>query len=283
MQWSRSELENFFLLPPPRRGDPAVEQAILDLYLPRIGRILMASVALVCFMSALLCVVLAMRLGYGNEWRMLADPTASGRGTVIGVEAITGSKGSITYRYAFEFMPPGSAAPVKGFCFSSRPAGERGAAADIEYVASKPAIARMKGTHLNPVPLPVFLLIPLNFLIMIGLLYGIFAYRKRWAGLLVREGVLVQAAVREIKRGAKAQRILLSYDLNGESRSATLQLFLRKPQLELLARLRNEARKVAAIANPVRRKQVLILDLICSETHGRTGVQDQPFSERRPL
>ncbi len=268
MPLNPSELETFFRQAPPRRGGDDISRAILNLYLPKFVRVLMVAVALFCLaMTASTGALLKDRFRYAQEWRMLTKPLDECHGIVVNLQERKDARGATMYSYDFQYSPPEKEeALLTSFCFSSRPAAGPHAEVVVEYVRSEPLTSRIKGTRLSPVPLPLVLALPVNAAVIIGLLYGVVAYRKSWIRRLLREGVPVQAGIEGIQRGIQgSHRVLLGYEMGGKKRTGRMQLVLPKRKFELLQACREAGGRVSAIAHPDRKDQIFVLDLILPE------------------
>lgn len=251
--------------PPPRLMDESVRRAALDLYFPKIARIILPALAvLLVAASGIAVYALASRGRFEQEWRMLREPTAQCDGIVRTVTVRRGSKGKKTYRYDFAFYPHGaSAGPRAGYCFSDKAVAAAGDTVTVEHLAADPAAARMKGCRLNPAPLFVIVMLPASSLVFMAVMYGLWAYRKRWLERILREGVIAAATVREIKSGPKNTKIIvLDVPIEGQCRQEKVQLPMGKKHLALMNERREAGAPVTVLVHPARKKHLIILDLL---------------------
>lgn len=270
MDSTSESLKWFFQQPAPRQVDEGLFKEALDVIFPRIIRVvyyLMPGIALAAMTTAL--VIMVKMTDLQGEWRMLTEAPVLSSGRVLDVKAQKGSKGSVTYIYRFEFVPPAHGtkeAPVKGVSFSGSEVASRGDAVQIEYIADDPRISRIAGCRLNPTPLTTIIAIPLLGIIVTAVPIGILRYKKRWLLRLLASGVCCPAFIEKVKPGPKGALIVeVRYNVEGvdvKSKTTLNGITGRKQDREWLRSLQESGQPAGVLVNREKPRSFFLLELL---------------------
>jgi hypothetical protein len=268
MEWTTQNIKWFFEQSPPRQVDGTLLNDTLNIFFPKIVRVLFPLLpVLILVITGILLTFLMRTADLKGQWRLLTGPTAHTSGKVLDMEKRTGSKGSTTYIYTFEFKPLGRQAandpPVKGACFSGDQVASSGQTVHIEYLTESPKISTIQGCRLSPIPLVTIAAIPLLTAIIAIVPVGMMRYRKKALQRLMALGVTTSATIERIKPGPKgALTIELRYELDGKELKSKTNASGRKQEKEWLTSLQESGRPVLILVDPGKPRSIFMLDLL---------------------
>jgi hypothetical protein len=268
MEWTTQNIKWFFQQSPPRQVDETLLKETLDLYFPKMVRLLfLALPVLILVISGMVLTFMIKTVDLKGEWDLFAGPTAQISGKVLNVEKRTGSKGSVTYTYTFEFKPvvrrEASDPPVKGACFSGDRLASSGDTVTVEYLPEDPKTSIIRGCRLSPVPLASMAAIPLLTVIILVVPFGMMRYKQRFLQRLMASGVATSGTVQKIKPGPKgAITIEVRYELDGKELTAKTNAGGRKQEKEWLKSIQESGQPVLLLVDPDKPGKIFMVDLL---------------------
>jgi hypothetical protein len=274
MEWTTENIKWFLEQSPPRQVDETLLNDSLNVFFPRIVRVILLALPLLMLVMIGMALVFLLRTAdLMGEWRLMTEPTVVTPGKVIDVERRKGSKGSVTYVYTFEFKPADrrevNDPPVKGMSFSGSQIAASGQTVSIEYIRDNPKTSRIQGSRLNPMPLAAVLAMPLVGAIAVILPMGMVRSKKKWLQRLLAFGVTTPATIEKVKPGPKGSIVVeLGFSVGGVEIRSKTSVSGRKGEKERLMGLQESGRPMAILVDPDKPKSVFLLDLLLNARRG---------------
>ncbi|MEW6219904.1 MAG: DUF3592 domain-containing protein [Thermodesulfobacteriota bacterium] len=192
---------------PPRRPDDGILSAFLGGVFPRNLRVLGAVTALMTLVmvgavAALMAAVAGDRLE--KAWDLLWCQPQLVQGQVLEVEARRSRDGA-TVTTAYQFTDPVSGRTFQEVSFSSTPLAVQGQDVTIEVLPGNPAVSRIQGGRVLPMPPAIPGLLLVVMLLLLGGVPLIYRQRRRELARLVERGVVREGRLTAVTLGGKGQ------------------------------------------------------------------------------
>jgi hypothetical protein len=189
--------------PPPRPFEAACLTPIWNGLFPPAARLAIA--LLLPLMLIMLALLSYMILGATKADRIIdRGPVSTTLATVTDVKEKHDRNGGRYFEARYRFKPVAGTTYLHSMSFADHTALRPGDLAPVEYIARDPSLNRLEGMRTTPID-PNAILLPAGAITLVFLpSFGVYVWwRRRFARVLLTEGVLVDAAIESLRRGGR--------------------------------------------------------------------------------
>jgi hypothetical protein len=264
---SGGRLAAYLERPPPRPFEAACLAPIWNGLFPPAARLAIA--LLLPLMLIMLALLSYMVLGATEADRIIDQgPVNTALATVTSVEEKRDRNNGRYFETRYRFKAVAGTTDLHSMSFADHTELRPGDLAPVEYMARDPSLNRLEGMRTTPID-PNAILLPVGAITLVFLpSFGVYVWwRRRFARVLLTEGVLVDAAIESLRRGGRgAVFCKVEYRLRGLVERKRLAVPADPSLYATLHNRRQRHQTIKVLAHPERFGSVYLIEPILAAT-----------------